>query len=74
MLANSQRLCRILYYIDHILFSILGAFLLPYFLFLILGGIPLVFLEMTIGQYSSAGPTMVWRVAPIFKGMATHSC
>ena len=45
-----------------------GAFLVPYLLFLVVGGIPLVFLEMSLGQYASLGPITIWRCAPLFKG------
>ena len=38
----------------------LGAFLIPYFTFLILVGIPLVFLEMSVGQFTSSGPMTCW--------------
>ena len=45
-----------------------GAFLIPYFTFLFLCGIPLFFLELSIGQFSSLSPMRVWKVCPIFQG------
>ena len=45
-----------------------GAFLIPYFFFLFIGGIPLFFMELIIGQYSSLSPIAVWKLCPIFKG------
>ena len=35
---------------------IIGVFLIPYFIFLFLVGIPLVLLEMAVGQFTSTGP------------------
>lgn len=32
-------------------------------------GIPTVFIEMLIGQYSSQGILSVWNVVPLFKGI-----
>ncbi|XP_053329529.1 sodium- and chloride-dependent neutral and basic amino acid transporter B(0+) isoform X2 [Spea bombifrons] len=36
---------------------------------LALAGLPLFFLECSIGQFSSLGPVSVWRVVPIFQGV-----
>ncbi|XP_034541776.1 sodium- and chloride-dependent neutral and basic amino acid transporter B(0+)-like [Notolabrus celidotus] len=46
-----------------------GAFLFPYFLMLVLCGIPLFFLESAIGQFCSQGPINVWRAVPILQGV-----
>ncbi|KAM7422304.1 hypothetical protein PAMA_010393 [Pampus argenteus] len=46
-----------------------GAFLIPYFLMLVLCGIPLFFLENAIGQFCSQGPINMWRAAPILQGV-----
>ncbi|CAG5123119.1 unnamed protein product [Candidula unifasciata] len=46
-----------------------GAFLIPYTLFLLLCGLPLFFLEVTYGQFSSLSPIAIWKVAPLFKGV-----
>lgn len=45
-----------------------GAFLIPYFLFLFLCGIPLFFMELSIGQFSSLSPISMWKFCPLFKG------
>ncbi|CAG2201330.1 Sodium- and chloride-dependent GABA transporter 2,Sodium- and chloride-dependent taurine transporter,Sodium-dependent noradrenaline transporter,Sodium- and chloride-dependent betaine transporter,Sodium- and chloride-dependent neutral and basic amino acid transporter B(0+),Sodium- and chloride-dependent creatine transporter 1,Sodium- and chloride-dependent glycine transporter 1 [Mytilus edulis] len=46
-----------------------GAFLIPYFICLLLFGIPLFFLETAAGQFSGQGLMHVWEVCPIFKGV-----
>ncbi|OAF71175.1 Na(+)/Cl(-) betaine/GABA transporter [Intoshia linei] len=46
-----------------------GAFLIPYFIFLILCGIPLFYIELSLGQYSKKSPIKVWDLCPIFKGL-----
>jgi len=46
-----------------------GAFLVPYFIFLLICGMPLFFLELTFGQFGALGPVSIWRIAPIFKGV-----
>jgi hypothetical protein len=45
-----------------------GVFLIPYVIFLFLLGIPLFYLEINLGQFTSQGPVQCWRMAPIFKG------
>uniref|UniRef100_H2ZDJ2 Transporter n=1 Tax=Ciona savignyi TaxID=51511 RepID=H2ZDJ2_CIOSA len=46
-----------------------GAFLIPYFIFLLICGIPLFFLELSFGQFGALGPAAIWKIAPIFKGV-----
>ncbi|XP_068143613.1 sodium- and chloride-dependent glycine transporter 1 [Drosophila tropicalis] len=45
-----------------------GAFLVPYLLMVILIGIPLFYMEVLIGQFSSTGCTGMFRLAPLLKG------
>lgn len=48
----------------------LGAFLLPYVLMLAIGGIPLFYMELALGQFIRKGAITCWgRVVPIFKGL-----
>ncbi|XP_034726230.1 sodium- and chloride-dependent neutral and basic amino acid transporter B(0+) [Etheostoma cragini] len=46
-----------------------GAFLIPYFIMLVLAGIPLFFLESAFGQFCSQGPINIWRAVPILQGV-----
>ena len=51
-----------------------GAFLIPYFLSLILLGIPLFFLELAIGQRIRKGPIGVWKaIHPYLGGVGIAS-
>lgn len=46
-----------------------GAFLIPYFLMLFLCGIPLLLMELTLGQYTRRGPIgALEKICPLFKG------
>ncbi|XP_059091235.1 sodium- and chloride-dependent glycine transporter 1-like [Tigriopus californicus] len=47
-----------------------GSFLVAYSLMLLLAGLPLFFMELSIGQYSGLGPTRIFgKLAPAFKGL-----
>jgi hypothetical protein len=46
-----------------------GVFFIPYTIFLFFVGIPLFFLELNLGQYTSKGPVLCFEMAPIFKGV-----
>ncbi|XP_062271426.1 sodium- and chloride-dependent neutral and basic amino acid transporter B(0+) [Scomber scombrus] len=46
-----------------------GAFLVPYFVMLVVAGIPLFFLESAFGQFCSQGPVNIWRAVPILQGV-----
>ncbi|XP_071947995.1 sodium- and chloride-dependent glycine transporter 2-like [Antedon mediterranea] len=46
-----------------------GAFLIPYLIMLAFTGLPIFFLEVSIGQYSSQGPITCWRSVPLLRGI-----
>ncbi|XP_046360333.1 sodium- and chloride-dependent glycine transporter 1-like [Haliotis rufescens] len=46
-----------------------GAFLIPFITFLILCGLPLFFLELSVGQFSGKSALHVWKVSPLFVGI-----
>uniref|UniRef100_A0A8D2L1U7 Transporter n=1 Tax=Varanus komodoensis TaxID=61221 RepID=A0A8D2L1U7_VARKO len=46
-----------------------GAFLIPYAIMLALAGLPLFFLECSLGQFASLGPVSVWRILPLLQGV-----
>ena len=48
------------------------TFLVPYLILLVVLGVPLCVFELTLGQYSGAGPRQVFRrIAPLFSGVGT---
>ncbi|KAH3883274.1 sodium-dependent dopamine transporter-like [Dreissena polymorpha] len=47
-----------------------GAFLIPYGLMLVFGGVPLFFMELALGQFYRTGAITCWgRICPLFKGI-----
>ena len=49
-----------------------ASFLIPYVIILVLAGLPLFFLELALGQFSSLGPISVWKLLPLFKGNSSE--
>ncbi|XP_055004203.1 sodium- and chloride-dependent GABA transporter ine [Boleophthalmus pectinirostris] len=51
-----------------------GAFLVPYLLMLLVLGIPLLYMELTVGQYTRRGPVhALAKVCPLLKGVGMAS-
>ncbi|KAH8234150.1 hypothetical protein KR038_002219 [Drosophila bunnanda] len=47
-----------------------GAFLVPYCIMLVVGGIPLFYMELALGQHNRKGAITCWgRLVPLFKGI-----
>lgn len=56
-------------YTAHVQFLFSGAFLLPYALFLLTCGIPIFFLEVSLGQMTRQGGITCWKkICPLFEG------
>lgn len=53
--------------------SLQGAFLIPYLMMLALAGIPIFFLEVSLGQFASQGPVSVWKAIPALQGERSRS-
>ncbi|KAL7864399.1 hypothetical protein AOLI_G00158190 [Acnodon oligacanthus] len=50
-----------------------GVFLIPYVLMVFIGGIPVFFLEIALGQFMKQGGVSAWNIAPLFKGLGLAS-
>ncbi|XP_071088903.1 sodium- and chloride-dependent glycine transporter 2-like [Haliotis cracherodii] len=46
-----------------------ATFLIPYFVMMVVIGLPTVFMEMALGQFASEGVITVWKVSPAFQGI-----
>lgn len=53
--------------------SVPGAFLIPYFICLVIIGIPLFYLEIAFGQFASLGPVKIWKINILMKGLLLWS-
>ncbi|RWS07808.1 sodium- and chloride-dependent GABA transporter 1-like protein, partial [Dinothrombium tinctorium] len=50
-----------------------GAFLVPFFLCILLCGIPLFLMEVSLGQYLNTGGIGIWNLVPVMKGIGYAS-
>ena len=57
-------------YVMHCLLT--GAFLIPYFLAVALGGVPMFFQEVALGQFMNIGGIGVWNICPLFQGRPVY--
>lgn len=47
-----------------------GCFLIPYLICLVVAGVPVLVLEIALGQYTSQGAITAWKICPLFQGTA----
>lgn len=68
-IRNIYTITFITYYLTNLLlFS--GAFLIPFTVMLIIAGLPLMFMELSFGQYAALGPVAVYnKFCPLFRGL-----
>lgn len=65
-------LCVWLWFPPPFFYLLSGAFLIPYTVMLALTGLPLFFMECSIGQFASQGPVSAWRMLPLFQGWFSY--
>uniref|UniRef100_A0A0M3HUD7 Transporter n=1 Tax=Ascaris lumbricoides TaxID=6252 RepID=A0A0M3HUD7_ASCLU len=47
-----------------------GAFLIPYLVMLLIGGLPMFYMELALGQFHRSGCISIWKkICPMFKGV-----
>lgn len=46
-----------------------GCFLIPYLICLVVAGVPVLVLEIALGQYTSQGAITAWKICPLFQGI-----
>ncbi|XP_055317230.1 sodium-dependent serotonin transporter [Sitodiplosis mosellana] len=52
-----------------------GAFLIPYCIMLVLGGLPLFYMELALGQFHRCGCLTIWKkICPALKGIGYAIC
>ncbi|XP_073848673.1 serotonin transporter [Musca autumnalis] len=52
-----------------------GAFLIPYCIMLVFGGLPLFYMELALGQFHRCGCLSIWRrICPALKGVGYAIC
>ncbi|XP_070198562.1 uncharacterized protein [Littorina saxatilis] len=47
-----------------------GAFTFVYLLLMSMLGLPLLYMEMVLGQYARGGPISAWKITPLSRGMS----
>lgn len=62
--TEAEHVSSVLYFVN------VGAFLVPYLVFVVTCGVPLFLLEVAIGQYTQEGGVTCWRkLCPIAEGI-----
>ncbi|VDM10447.1 unnamed protein product [Wuchereria bancrofti] len=52
-----------------------GAFLIPYLIMLFIGGLPVFYMELVLGQFHRSGCISIWKkICPMFKGIGYGIC
>uniref|UniRef100_A0A0N5AHW2 Transporter n=1 Tax=Syphacia muris TaxID=451379 RepID=A0A0N5AHW2_9BILA len=52
-----------------------GAFLIPYLVMLLIGGLPMFYMELALGQFHKSGCISIWKkICPMFKGIGYGIC
>ncbi|VDK41932.1 unnamed protein product [Anisakis simplex] len=52
-----------------------GAFLIPYLVMLLVGGLPMFYMELALGQFHRSGCISIWsKICPMFKGIGYGIC
>ncbi|XP_061436739.1 sodium-dependent serotonin transporter-like [Lethenteron reissneri] len=52
-----------------------GAFLFPYMVMVVFGGVPLFYMELALGQFHRTGAISLWsKICPLFKGVGYAIC
>ena len=52
-----------------------GSFLIPYFIMLVFGGLPLFYMELALGQFHRCGCLSLWeKICPMLKGIGYAIC
>jgi len=46
-----------------------GCFLIPYLICLVVAGVPVLTMEIGLGQYTSEGGITAWKICPLFQGI-----
>lgn len=57
-----------------IIIFIVGVFLIPYFIIMIICGVPLLYMELAVGQLTGRGPIgAIGHLCPLLKGTTSNS-
>ncbi|EEB11231.1 tryptophan transporter, putative [Pediculus humanus corporis] len=61
--------------VENYYYYITGAFLIPYCIMLIFGGLPLFYMELALGQFHRCGCLTIWKkICPALKGIGYAIC